>query len=144
MPDRNGFAEKQNHNGRVLIAEDNIVNQKVATVFLGKFGYSFDVVSNGIQAVTALSKRPYGLVLMDCQMPEMDGYEATSEIRNPESTVLNHKIPIIAMTANAMKGDREACIQAGMDDYLAKPVKPHELIDKLEKWLNRGEAQTYQ
>lgn len=132
-------ADNQNYYVRVLLAEDNIVNQKVATKFLGKLGYKCDVVSNGNQAVTALSKKPYSLVLMDCQMPEMDGYQATGEIRNPGSTVLNHKIPIIAMTANAMRGDREACIQAGMDDYLAKPVKSNELKDMLEKWLNPGE-----
>jgi Amt family ammonium transporter len=132
-------AEKLNHNVCVLLAEDNLVNQKVATKFLGKLGYHFDVVSNGNQAITALSEKPYSLVLMDCQMPEMDGYEATGEIRNPESEVLNHQIPIIAMTANAMRGDREACIQAGMDDYLAKPVKPNELKNILEKWLNPGE-----
>jgi CheY-like chemotaxis protein len=73
---------------------------------------------------------------MDCQMPEMDGYETTGEIRNPDSTVLNHHLPVIAMTAHAMKGDREACISAGMDDYLTKPVNPQILNDMLEKWTN--------
>jgi CheY-like chemotaxis protein len=79
------------------------------------------------------------MVLMDCQMPEMDGFQATGEIRNPASRVLNHQIPIIAMTANAMRGDREACIKAGMDDYLAKPFQPQELKDILEKWCNHGQ-----
>jgi two-component system, sensor histidine kinase and response regulator len=137
------LAEKQNHSACVLLAEDNIVNQKVATIFLSRLGYDFDVVSNGNQAVAALSNKPYSLVLMDCQMPEMDGYEATGEIRNPESSVINHKIPIIAMTANAMRGDREVCIEAGMDDYLTKPVKPHELRDMLEKWLDHGEPRSH-
>jgi Amt family ammonium transporter len=133
---KHGFAEKQRHDASILIVEDNFLNQKVATNFLGILGYDFDVVSNGQQAVTALSRKPYSMVLMDCQLPEMDGFEATGEIRNPASRVLNHQIPIIAMTANAMRGDREACIQAGMDDYLAKPFQPQELKDILEKWCN--------
>ncbi len=129
-----GIAEKQKHGVSILLAEDNFLNQKVAANFLDILGYEFDVVSNGHQAVTALSKKPYSMVLMDCQMPEMDGFEATDAIRNPASGVLNHQIPIIAMTANAMRGDREACIKAGMDDYLAKPFQPQELEDILEKW----------
>ncbi len=103
---------------------------------LMKLGYNADVVSNGNEAIEALKSASYDLVLIDCQMPVMDGYEATSEIRNPESNVLNHMIPVIAMTAHAMKGDRDICIQAGMDDYLPKPVKPQELSDKLDKWLS--------
>jgi CheY-like chemotaxis protein len=136
---KHGFAEKQKHDASILIAEDNFLNQKVATNFLDVLGYDFDVVSNGHQAITALSKKPYSMVLMDCQMPEMDGFQATGEIRNPASRVLNHQIPIIAMTANAMRGDREACIKAGMDDYLAKPFQPQELKDILEKWSNHGQ-----
>jgi CheY-like chemotaxis protein len=131
---KHSIAEKQNHDMSILIAEDNLLNQKVATNFLDILGYDFDVVSNGHQAVVALSQKPYSMVLMDCQMPEMDGFEATGEIRNPASGVLNHQIPIIAMTAHAMRGDREACLKAGMDDYLAKPFQPHELKDILEKW----------
>jgi CheY-like chemotaxis protein len=84
--------------------------------------------------VRALELIDYDLVLMDCQMPEMDGFEATAMIRNPESKVLNHSVPIIAMTANAMKGDREACIESGMDDYLSKPVKKDELAAMIRKW----------
>jgi CheY-like chemotaxis protein len=95
------------------------------------------VVANGVEAVRALEMINYDLVLMDCQMPDMDGFEATAMIRDPESKVLNHKIVVIAMTANAMKGDRENCIEAGMDDYLTKPVKKDELANMLEKWVNK-------
>ena len=119
---------------RILLAEDNIINQKVAQSILGKIGYKADVVANGIEAVKALEMINYDVVLMDCQMPEMDGFQATAIIRDKDSKVLNHAVPIIAMTANAMKGDREMCIEAGMDDYLAKPVKKDELAALLEKW----------
>jgi CheY-like chemotaxis protein len=77
---------------------------------------------------------------MDCQMPEMDGYEATQEIRNLKSKVLNHQVPVIAITANAMKGDREKCLNAGMDDYLSKPIYPNELSDMLEKWIGKQDT----
>ncbi|MCD6198237.1 MAG: response regulator [Deltaproteobacteria bacterium] len=119
---------------RILIAEDNIVNQKVALKMLEKMGFRADAVANnGREAVKAVVDMPYDLVLMDCQMPEMDGYKATREIRNSKSEIRN--LPIIALTANAMKGDREKCINAGMDDYLAKPLSPKALADVLEKWL---------
>jgi signal transduction histidine kinase/CheY-like chemotaxis protein len=120
---------------RILLAEDNTINQKVAQSILGKLGYRADVVSDGLEAVRALELINYDLVLMDCMMAHMDGFEATAVIRNPDSKVLNHSIPIIAMTANAMKGDREYCLERGMDDYLTKPVKKDELAVVLERWL---------
>ena len=107
---------------------------------LKKLEYRVDVVENGIEAVKALELIPYDLVLMDCLMPAMDGFEATAVIRNSNSGVLNHDIPIIAMTANAMKGDREHCIESGMNDYLSKPVRKTDLVEILDKWLqNKGE-----
>jgi len=117
---------------RILLVEDNVVNQKFAMRLLEKMGYRSDAVGNGQEAVKALEMVPYDVVLMDVQMPEMDGYEATRVIRDPQSKVRNHDIPIIAMTANAMKGDRERCIEAGMDDYIAKPIQPQRLIEVMK------------
>jgi CheY-like chemotaxis protein/HPt (histidine-containing phosphotransfer) domain-containing protein len=122
-------------NYKVLLAEDNIINQQVAIGVLKKFGLKVDTVSNGIEAIKALELHHYDLVLMDIQMPEMDGYEATERIRNPDSLVINHQIPIIAMTANVLGGDRENCLEAGMNDYISKPVTPQSLIETLKRWL---------
>jgi CheY-like chemotaxis protein len=131
------LAELKKQNVRILLAEDNLVNQKVAIKFFGKMGYNVDVAANGKEAIAALSIHKFDIVFMDCQMPQMDGYEATGEIRNADSPVLDHNVPVVAMTANAMKGDREKCIKAGMDDYLAKPIKAKELSDMLDKWIGR-------
>jgi PAS domain S-box-containing protein len=120
---------------RVLLAEDNITNQKVAVGILKKLGVSADAVASGAEAIRALETIPYDLVLMDVQMPEMDGLAATGRIRDPGSAVLNHRIPVIAVTAHAMQGDRERCLSAGMDDYLTKPVKIDAVAGILEKWL---------
>ncbi len=134
---RHTVAECVKHGARILLAEDNIINQKVAQVMLNKLGYKADVVANGREAVRALELINYDLVLMDCQMPVMNGFEATAVVRDPGSKALNHAVPIIAMTANAMAGDRDECIEAGMNDYLSKPVKKVELAAVLEKWLYR-------
>jgi PAS domain S-box-containing protein len=119
--------------GRVLVAEDNPVNMRVATLMLSRLGYRADGVANGIEAVDAVNRLPYDAVLMDCQMPEMDGFEATAAIRRLGGA--RGSIPIIAMTANAMAGDRERCLAAGMDDYVAKPVIEKELETALLRWI---------
>ena len=129
------LSENQNLKFKILLAEDNIINQKVALATLKRLGYSADTVNNGKKAVHALATTRYDIVLMDCQMPEMDGYTATGQIRNPESSVINHDTPVIALTANATKEDRAKCIAAGMDDYMAKPFNPDELAAMLSKWL---------
>jgi signal transduction histidine kinase/CheY-like chemotaxis protein len=135
---KHSISEDKKRKIRILLAEDNMINQQVALNILEKFGYRADAVANGQEAVGALEMIPYDLVLMDVQMPEMDGFEATAEIRNPNSEVIDHDIPIIAMTAHAMKGDREHCLKVGMNDYLTKPVDPRAMLEMLEKWLDFG------
>ena len=124
----------QRTEGRILVAEDNVINQQVAIHMLERAGFRCDVASNGLEAVDALRNLPYDAVLMDCQMPEMDGFEATRVIRSGDREDNRH-VPIIAMTGNAMEGDRDRCIEAGMDDYISKPVKAEELIALLKRWL---------
>ncbi len=121
--------------GRILVVEDNFVNQKVARAMLEKIGHRVDTVGNGLEALSALEQFPYDVVLMDCQMPEMDGFEATEVIRSQKRAKIPSKIPIIAMTANALSGDKERCIAAGMDDYISKPVNINVLNKILQKWL---------
>ncbi|MDQ7821456.1 MAG: ATP-binding protein [Candidatus Eremiobacteraeota bacterium] len=120
---------------RVLVAEDNLVNQKVACKLLESLGYEASVAATGLEALAALEHIPYDIVLMDVQMPEMDGIEATKVIRSPESKVFNHNVVIIAVTAAAMKGDRERCIIAGMNGYLSKPYHLEELALEMKKYL---------
>lgn len=121
--------------GRILLVEDNKVNQKLALAVLENLGYSVDLASDGQAALDILTESRYSVILMDCQMPVLDGYGATRSIRGPNSKVLDKQVTIIAMTANAMTGDREKCITAGMDDYLSKPIRPLELAAKLEEWM---------
>jgi two-component system sensor histidine kinase/response regulator len=124
---------------RVLVVEDNSVNQRVAVALLARAGFATEVANNGNEALAALARIPFDLVLMDCQMPVMDGLEATRQLRSREQRSGGH-IPVIAMTASAMEGDRERCLAAGMDDYLAKPVISAELYAKLARWLPSAEA----
>ena len=121
---------------RILLAEDNPTNQMVAVKILERLGYRVEIAANGEEAIEALAESEYDLVLMDLQMPGMGGLEASRIIRDADSRVPRHDIPIVAMTANAMQGDREMCMDAGMDDYISKPVKPNELRVVLEKFLN--------
>jgi CheY-like chemotaxis protein len=122
--------------GRVLIAEDNIVNQKVTLSQLRRLGYSADAVANGAEAVEALTRIPYDIVLMDCQMPDVDGYEATRVIRSQLSE--RRDVPIVAMTAGALLGDREKCFDSGMNDYITKPIKMPDLRAVLVRWHPNG------
>jgi CheY-like chemotaxis protein/HPt (histidine-containing phosphotransfer) domain-containing protein len=124
----------------ILVAEDNPVNQKVALLQLKNLGFPAHAVGNGQEAVDAVCNNSYTLVLMDCQMPEMDGFQATSEIRKAE-VLTGRRVPIIAMTANAMEGDRDKCISAGMDDYISKPVDPKKLQMVLSRWLSSEQQQ---
>jgi CheY-like chemotaxis protein/HPt (histidine-containing phosphotransfer) domain-containing protein len=134
---RHSLREVRRSNVRILLAEDNLTNQEVASGMLKRLGWHADVACDGIQALQALSTHSYDLVLMDVQMPEMDGYEATRNIRDPNSPVLNHNIPIIATTAHAMAGDADRCLTAGMSDYISKPIDPKILAKVVEKWLTR-------
>jgi CheY-like chemotaxis protein len=117
---------------RILIVEDNLVNQRIALKMLENLGYGTDIAANGHEAIAAVLRNSYDAVLMDCQMPEMDGFETTREIRKLEAAGV--RLPIIALTANAMSGDRDLCLKAGMDDYLAKPIDLQQLDQVLSAW----------
>lgn len=132
MPEDANIKERAAY--RILLAEDNPINKQVATKIIERLGYHCDSVGNGLEVLQVIRNIPYDLILMDCQMPEMDGYIATEEVRKSEMNHGTH-IPIIAMTAHALKGDREKCLAAGMDDYLSKPVNINAISDMLEKWL---------
>jgi CheY-like chemotaxis protein len=129
--------------GPILLVEDNTVNQKVALMMLDKQGYRADVAANGSEAIAALRRQTYSIVLMDMQMPEMDGLEATRRIvaEWPDPA---QRPWIIAVTANAMQGDREACLAAGMDDYISKPVKMHEIVEAIHRQFIVADPHTVQ
>ena len=118
----------------LLVVEDHKVNQEVALGILEHLGYRADVAADGHSALRALAQKDYDMVLMDCQLPGMDGYEASRRIRQPDSAVRNHDVPIIATTAHAMAGDREKCLSAGMNGYISKPLKPTALEETIEEW----------
>jgi CheY-like chemotaxis protein len=126
---RHSIADDRRRKTRILLADDNSINQKVALRMLERMGFQANAVANGLEAVKALEAIPYHIVLMDCQMPEMDGYEATRKIREFS------KVPIIALTAHVLERDRIRCLEAGMNDYISKPINPRELSDTIEKWI---------
>jgi two-component system, sensor histidine kinase and response regulator len=131
------IAEQQKQNVRILLVDDNVINQKIALKIVDKMGYRADVAQNGQEAIEALNQVAYNLVFMDCQMPILDGYEATRIIRNETSSTINPKVPIVAMTAHAMKGAKEECMAAGMDDYISKPITPDTIAEMIRKWIVR-------
>jgi two-component system, sensor histidine kinase and response regulator len=131
------ISEEKRKKTRILLVEDNIINQKLALKLIEKFGFKADSAANGKEAIKALESFRYDIVLMDIQMPEMDGLEATRIIRDPSSSVIDHSVKIIAMTAHAMQGDRDRCINAGMNDYTIKPIRPQELLDAIERQIEK-------
>jgi CheY-like chemotaxis protein len=135
---QHSIKEEAKRSARILLAEDNAVNQKLAKMVLTKAGYQVEVANNGQEAVDKYTKAPdaFDLIFMDIQMPQLDGMKATKVIRDNGFD----KIPIVAMTAHAMKGDREKCLEAGMDDYVPKPVKRELVFEMVEKWVLNKEA----
>jgi CheY-like chemotaxis protein len=134
---RHTLREEKNRS-RVLLAEDNAVNQMLAVRLLEKRGYIVSIAGNGRAAVAALEKEAFDVVLMDVQMPEMDGFKATAAIRESERSTGRHT-PIVAMTAHALKGDEERCLSAGMDAYISKPIRTNELFATIEKVLGKNQ-----
>lgn len=128
------FTLSKTSRGNILLVEDNLTNQKFASLLLSKMGYNTDIAENGREAIRLWRERVYDLILMDCLMPNMDGYQATKKIRMEENG--SSRIPIIALTANASKKDRAKCHKAGMDEVITKPYRKHELADLLDRWLN--------
>jgi len=129
------LSKSQRQSITILVAEDNTINQLVAKSILSKLDFHIEIAENGKQAIDMLRKKSYDLVIMDCQMPVMDGYQATEAIRSSRELISKNSVPIIAMTANAMTGDREKCLSSGMDDYISKPLEPQDLLNMVEKWL---------
>ncbi|MDO3385205.1 PAS domain S-box protein [Gilvimarinus sp. SDUM040013] len=136
-------AKSLNSSAKILLVEDNLINQEVAQLMLNEYGLSADIAGNGISALNSLKSHPsrtYDLILMDCQMPEMDGFEATRQIRAGNAGDAYCDIAIIALTANSMQGNREKCLAAGMNDYLSKPLQANQLYSALQNWLPAGES----
>jgi PAS domain S-box-containing protein len=140
-PEPVGLSPEARAKARILLVEDNGLNQAVALTLLRKRGYNADLAENGREALAAMAQKVYDVVLMDCQMPEMDGYEATRAMRDPASAVLRRDTPVLAMTANALRGDREKCLAAGMNDYISKPIVAQVFFSLLERWLAVGRAE---
>jgi CheY-like chemotaxis protein len=130
---QHSIAESVKHSLNILLVEDNPVNQKLATIMLKKAGYHVTLAQNGKEAITTYTIQPdkFDIILMDIQMPELDGISATKKIRNKGFK----NIPIVAMTANALQGDRESCLDAGMNDYMTKPVKREKVFEMINKWI---------
>ncbi|HEB81846.1 MAG TPA: response regulator [Gammaproteobacteria bacterium] len=141
--EKSGDESELTLDAKILLVEDNPINQMVASKMLEKFGLKPELANNGIEALEKLKQQAFDLVLMDCQMPEMDGFEATREIRQRAVMAIGDKpLPVVAMTANVMSGDRERCLEVGMDDYIGKPVKRDKLEAVLRKWIGPGSAWT--
>ena len=134
------LSDKQKQEIQILVVDDNPVNKAVAKAILKKLGFLCDVASNGLKAIEMIEANSFNIIFMDCQMPQMDGFEATGHIRNAKAGEKNKNLPIIAMTAQAMKGSKEQCLSAGMDDYLSKPIKPDTLNQMIEKWIAIGKS----
>lgn len=130
---QNGAAERPTASKRILLAEDNLINQKVATKLLSDLGCQVDIAATGSAAIAMAEERQYDLILMDCQMPEVDGYTATMTIRASQCD--SPRVPVIALTASALPEDRRRCMEAGMDDYLSKPIGREDLREVLDRWL---------
>ena len=138
---RHTIAEAARRAGLILVVEDNMVNQKLAIKLLEKMGYRFGTATNGLEAIEELKQTRYDAVLMDCQMPGMDGFEATRLIRAGAAGEAAREVPIIAMTAHAMKGSRDQCLGAGMSDYVSKPVQPNKLAEAIQRWMTPEPAE---